>query len=234
MKQREIDAAWQAPRQCELCGIRHLVLFADLDSDDFQLIHKPIDVLSYSAGAVLYRTSDAPEYLFTIRQGLLKLVQYLPNGGQRIVRVLEQGDVAGLELLLGQPYQHDVVVLEPTDVCRIPVAVVDRLSRDTPRLHRQLLKRWQRAVNEADAWLTDLSTGSARSRVARLLLRLAEIGSADRFYLPSREDIGAMVGITTETASRSIAEFKRAGVIRELDAKHAALDEFEMKGFSEK
>ena len=104
----------------------------------------------------------------------MKLVQYLPDGSQRIVRLLHSADVAGLEALLGQSYQHDAVVLQAASVCRLPIEVVKRLDRDSPKLHHELLLRWQRALTEADAWLTLLSTGTARQRVARLLLRLLE------------------------------------------------------------
>jgi CRP/FNR family transcriptional regulator len=221
---RDIEIAWAGPPQCRHCSIRDLVLFADLAHDDFQLIHKPIDELHLGVGEVLYRPADQPAHVFTVREGLVKLVQYLPNGGQRIVRLLKQGDVAGLEVLLGHPYQHEAVVLEAVLACHIPVSVIDRLSQDTPRLHKQLLARWQRAVSDADAWITDLSTGPAQSRVARLLLRLTGSQSGDNCYLPTREDIGAMVGITSETASRVVAELKRNGLVSELDTKHARLN----------
>ena len=224
LQDRDIEVAWTGPPQCEHCGIRDLVLFADLRHDDFELIHKPIDELRCGVGEALYRPVDHPGHVFTIRQGLLKLVQYLPNGGQRIVRLLKQGDVAGLEVTLGHPYQHEAVVLEVVSACRIPVSVITRLSRDTPRLHQQLLTRWQRVVSDADTWITGLSTGPAQSRVARLLLHMLGSQPDNRCYLPTREDIGAMLGITPETASRMVAELKRSGLVHELDAKHARVD----------
>jgi CRP-like cAMP-binding protein len=40
----------------------------------------------------------------------------------------------------------------------------------------------------------------------------------------SREDMGAMLGITTETASRTIAEFKRRSLLVETDPNRFLLD----------
>ena len=106
-----------------------------------------------------------------------------------------------------------------------PVQVVRELSRHNPTLHHELLNRWQRALSDADAWLTELSTGSARHRVARLILRLSDTGPGQpECRLFSREDLGAMLGITTETASRTIAEFKRNGWLRELATNHFVVD----------
>jgi CRP/FNR family transcriptional regulator, anaerobic regulatory protein len=224
VKENAIDIAWQGPPQCRDCGIRNLVLFADLQQADFRLIHQPIAELDLAAAGTLYHAGAAAHSVFTIRAGLVKLVQYQADGNQRILRLLKQGDVAGMEALVGQPYQHDAVVLEPLSVCRIPVGVVERLSRDTPRLHHQLLSRWQRALHDADTWLTSLSSGPSPVRVARLLLYLAESRPDQTCFLPSRDDIGAMLGIASETASRVTADLKRKGWIRELDPRHVLVD----------
>ena len=116
------------------------------------------------------------------------------------------------------------MALQATEVCSLPAPVVDRLSRDNPALHWELLNRWQRALSEADAWLTELSTGAARQRVARLLLRLVRDEQQSECELFSREDIGAMLGITTETASRTIAELRRQSLLVETGPNRFLLD----------
>ncbi len=198
---------------CLNCDIRSSVLFAGLSDADCEVIARPIDDLVVQPQDFLYRAGSTATAIFTVRGGLIKLVQYLPDGKQRIVRLLRGYDVTGLEAMLGQPYQHDAIVLQKAEICRIPLEVVQQLEDRNPRVRKELMTRWQRALEEADVWLTQLSTGSARARMARLLLRLVEKG--DRCNLFSREDMGAMLGITTETASRIIAEFKRSGAIGE-------------------
>lgn len=216
VKKGEIQAAWKGLAQCRGCGVRDLVLFADLREEDFSLIHLPIDELLFAPGATLYRLGDEPGAVYTVRSGLIKLVQYLPDGSQRIVRLLRQGDLAGLEALLGQPYQHTAEALHPSLTCRIRREVVHRLSEKTPRLHQQLMRRWQMAIERADAFLVELGTGSARARVARLFLILVDDREEQTCTLFGREDLGAMLGITTETASRAVADFKRQGLLTEL------------------
>ncbi len=215
MKNLSPKEAWSGVADCQTCTLRDSVLFSGLGEKEFECIHSPIDIFLLPAGALLYRAGDEGGYLYTIRRGLVKLVQYLPDGNQRIVRLLRSTDVAGLEALLDQDYQHDAVVLQSTEVCRLPVEIVRCMDRENPLLHRELMSRWQRALTEADAWLTELSTGSAKQRVARLLLRLFDQESG-QCELLSREDIGAMLGLTTETASRTIAEFKRRGLLTQL------------------
>ena len=44
------EAAWRGTSDCQVCGIRAMVLFADLNEQDFQFIHSPIDDLEYRTG----------------------------------------------------------------------------------------------------------------------------------------------------------------------------------------
>ncbi|MCG8018493.1 MAG: Crp/Fnr family transcriptional regulator [Candidatus Thiodiazotropha sp. 'RUGA'] len=209
---------------CLKCSLRESVLFADLKEEDFEKLHDPIDQYTLPVGSTLYHSGDKGDRMYTVRTGILKLVQYLPDGSQRIVRLIRSTDITGLECILGEAYQHDAVVLQETEVCALPVRVVDNLSKENPALHLELLNRWQRALKEADAWLTELSTGSAKQRVARLLLRLVKDTHESQCSLFAREDMGAMLGITTETASRTIAEFKRQSLLIETAPNQFLLD----------
>ena len=96
--------------------------------------------------------------------------------------------------------------------------MIEQLGRERPRLYQELMARWQQALAEADTWLTQFTTGTARQRVARLLLRLSCAEQDSPLPLFGREDMGAMVGLTTETVSRTIAELRRQGSLRDQDA----------------
>lgn len=187
-------------------------------------MHLPIDDIEYEPGHRLYLQGDKLPFVYTIRSGMIKLVQRLQNGDRRIVRLLGQGDLAGLESLEGQVMDHDAITLDHVSVCRIPKSVIETLRRDTPSLHNALMMRWQKALTHANKWITELSTGNSKERVARLLLLLDDTSVDDTFFLPTREDMGAMLGITTESASKATAEFKRNGWLNPLQHNRAFID----------
>lgn len=219
MKPSAINHAWNGAEKCQLCPIRDLVLFADLKQDDFHLLHLPIKELELKVGGILYEQKDKIDYVYTIRSGLIKLVHYLPDGNYRIIRLLRQGDLAGIEALNGSAYLHHAIALQDTSICQIPVKNIEQLNDNSSHLYKQLTARWHKVQSDADIWLADLTMGSSKQRVAKLLIYLADYKTevpTESFYLPSREDIGALLAITTETASRIIAEFKRAGVLTTL------------------
>jgi CRP-like cAMP-binding protein len=72
--------------------------------------------------------------------------------------------------------------------------------------------------------LTELGTGSTQKRIARLLIHLAGDDPDGSCYLPPREDIAAIIGTATETASRVVAELRRSGFIEETAPHRARVD----------
>ena len=211
------DSAWRGTADCRNCGIRDMVLFADLTEDDFSLIHAPIDDLEFSAGDSLQRMGDSALSLMTLRAGVVKLVRNTADGRQRIVRVLRPGDVIGLEALFSSTYESDAVALTGVKVCRLPTEVIQRLNRETPRLHQRLMGKWHQSLKEADDWLAELNFGNARQRVGSLVIKMRSSTDADTVTLFSREDMGAMLDLKLETVSRTLNAFVREGLLEQLD-----------------
>jgi len=215
------ESAWRGTVDCRKCGIRDMVLFADLTDEDFNLIHAPIDDLAFVPGDTLLHMGHAASSLMTIKVGMVKLVRNLPDGRQRIVRVLRAGDVIGLEALFAPVYEAEAVALTPVSVCRLPVDVIHRLNRETPRLHERLMGKWHQSLKEADDWLADLNFGNARQRLAGLILKMrasdADGAAAVQVTLFSREDMGAMLDLKLETVSRTLNAFIREGVLEPTD-----------------
>ena len=217
------EAAWRGHSDCEQCGIKDVVLFGDLQEEDFKLIHRPIDDIEYPSAGVLFHQQDEAKAIFTLRSGLVKLTRLLPDGTERIVRVLRKGDVIGLEATAGKHYDTGAYALTPARVCRIPVDVILRLSTESPRLHQRLMQKWTHQLHEADDWISELAHGTARQRVIRLILKLQipqtapQLSQDTQAMLFSRDEMAMMLGLTVETISRIIASLTRAQSIERLD-----------------
>ena len=211
------ESAWRGTSDCRNCGIRDMVLFANLNEQDFNLIHAPIDDLVYQPGDTLYEALASALGVFTVRQGMVKLVRVSADGRERVVRVLVPGDVAGLEALATGHYGSQAVALNEVSLCRIPLEVMHQLSANSPRMHHELMKKWQSALKQADDWLADLNFGSARQRVGNLIRKMHEVSDDGTAMLFGRDDMGAMTDLKLETVSREVSALVRAEVIRPLD-----------------
>ena len=213
----QTESAWRGTSDCRNCGIREMVLFADLNEQDFKLIHAPIDDLVYQPGQALYEASDQALGVFTLRKGMVKLVRVTADGRERVVRVLFAGDVVGLEALATRRYDSQAVALSEVSLCRIPLDVVHQLGANSPRLHRKLMEKWQSALKLADDWLAELNFGTARQRVLHFIRKMHEVSEDGTATLFGRDDMGAMMDLKLETVSREVTALVRAGVMAPLD-----------------
>ena len=148
---------------------------------------------------------------------MVKLVRSTIDGRERIVRVLRQGDVCGIEATATAHYDTEAVALVETSVCRIPLAVIHHLASNSPRMHLRLMQKWQHALKEADDWLAELNFGTARQRVAGLALKMRDPEHPQETQFFAREDMGAMLDLKLETVSRTLSGLVREGVLKSLD-----------------
>jgi CRP/FNR family transcriptional regulator len=203
--------------QCEGCSIYNVALLQQLiDRSALDDALRPIDDLALVRGDVVYQERDSEDAIYTIRRGLVKAVQYLPDGAQRIVRLYNQGNALGVERLLNLPYEHTLIATGPVNLCRIPLNVIRDLNKQTPQLYEELIEHWHSHVRQADTWITQFSTGSVRARVARFILYLAELEGEvpeDNVELLHGEEMAAVLGVTPESVSRVMAELKRNGTL---------------------
>ena len=213
------ESAWRGTSDCRNCGIRDMVLFADLNEHDFGMIHAPIDDLEFKQGEMLYDEGRVANGIFTLRTGMIKLVRVTADGRQRIVRVLRPGDVVGLEALAASQYDSQAMALTDVSVCRIPVEVIHKLGANSQRLHFKLMQKWQQTLKDADDWLADLNFGTARQRVSNLILKMRNPSDGQIATLFARDDMGAMLDLKLETVSREVSRLIRENVIKPMDKK---------------
>jgi len=210
------DVEWIGRAHCGKCHIRKLMLFSELPENAFDVLLQPIDHFLHPPNSVLYEVNTQKKFIYSIRRGLVKLVHISPDGAYRIVRLLGPGAVIGLELLDGaEGYHHTAIAINQVDLCRIPVPTIKQLEKDYHSLCKHVGQQLQDQLDLADQWIIALGTGSAKQRVAQLILVMHKLyaDKHDAFILLSREDMAAMIGIAIETVSRMIAEFKRQKIL---------------------
>jgi CRP-like cAMP-binding protein len=237
MKTIEIKSAWQGISDCENCSIRSSALFAELNEEDFSKIHSPIDDLSFDANSEIFAQGDSAQFLYTLRSGYVKILHINSDGSERIVRIVLPGNLFGMEALLGDRYEHAAVALTNVRVCRIPKQIIVSLGEESPRLHRQIVRKWGEALLQSESWFSEINTGRIEVRLARFFLKRAkESGSYAIAPLFKREDMGLMMDVKFETISRALASMAEQGLISNITRLSVqipsikVLEEFAKKG----
>lgn len=211
---------------CAACEVRGAALFGALSDDGLDRIHVPIAGQALPADASIFAGGTTGETVYTVRAGLVRFERFTARGDRRIVRLAGRGDLIGQEALLQRPYLDEAIACTPVQLCRIPRTLIDTLDDRPSPLPRELLQRMQRTLDEAEAWIADLCTGPARRRLLRLFERLARHHGADgTIWMPRRDEIGAMLDMTVETASRLVSRLRREAVLELCGPRSARLNE---------
>lgn len=212
-------------RACAACRVRDHALFGALDADGLARIHADIATPELAAGQPVYQAGESGGAAYTVRAGIVRFERVTQGGSRRIVRLAGPGSLIGQEALLRRPYAEEAIACTAVSLCRIPRSLIDDMGRDDPSLLHELLQRLQGALEDAESWVADLTTGPAQRRLLKLLQQLDRLADADgRIWLPRRADIGAMLDMTLETASRLVSRLVREGVLQLRPPHEALLD----------
>ena len=202
--------AWRNDQTCRVCHERPRALLdgatsALLAADDMKVVNVRIN-----RGQSVFSQAETAEYLWVLRTGAVKLLGTAWDGKPRICRVLKPGEILGIEGLVSGGYLHTAIAAAETRACRYPLTEIRKLCLAHADLQWSLMERAHAELAATQQWLVDATNASspARARMARLLLRLRD-GDSTLVHKFTREDLGLMLGITIETASRIIAAFLR-------------------------
>lgn len=219
------DDSHPQARVCAACEVRRSALFGALDAASLERIHAHIAAPQLAPDERVFGRGDPGTAVYTVRSGIVRFERVTEGGERRIVRLAGRGDLIGQEALLQRPYSDEAVACTPVQLCRIPRNLIDELGSTQGALPRELMARWQRALDAAETWVAELSAGAARGRLLRLLLRLADLaGPGVPLWMPRREEIGDMLGITVETSSRLISQLRREGLLELVGSRGARID----------
>lgn len=169
----------------------------------------------FAPRATVWHAGENAENLAVVVKGRLKLCENTGRG-EVIFDIQTPGDVVG-ELALSSDglYKTDLVTLRKTELLLLPMAAVrDILLSDTKAtaalamdIGSQLIRSYRR--------LHDLAAGSVQSRLARVVLRLAERAGEpfpDGILVPvklRRRELAAMAATSLESVSRTLNRWHR-------------------------
>ena len=172
-----------------------------------------------AAGETLYDARSPQANVYALRAGFVKLAVLDATGGNHIVRFLLPGDVAGLDAFAGDAHSSAAIVLEDCEVCQIPVYRLELLAEYQGRIRAHLHELLARELADAQGHAAALAGLTAAQRVAGFLIEFSRRWtvrgfSGTEFRLPmGRRELGEHLGLTMESVSRILSDFRALGCI---------------------
>lgn len=215
------DDAHHCPVPDQLDAMAKVTLFNDLDDDEIVAVNAAMRVDSHPADSVIHHAGQPADRLYVVASGRVKLVRPTLSGDDVIVDLLGPGGLFGTLRQLGR-HRHDVTAMAVTTTCTLQLTtdVFQRVLAEHPGMALRVLDDVASSLDQAREQLESLSTDPVAVRVARTLVMLADRfgrprpGDAVLLQVPlTRTDLAAMTGATTESVSRVVSRWRRAGII---------------------
>lgn len=166
-------------------------------------------------GEVLFEQGDPGETLYAIGSGTLEFSVLSPDGRKLILDVMSKGAIFGeIALFSPGPRTATVIALEGATVWGIKNADVLASLNERPELGVDMIQLAGRRMRWMGQQLRDQVFLPLPMRLAQKILYLAKHNGADDNTLKlSQAELAEFVGVSRESVSKTLAIWKREGVI---------------------
>ena len=205
---------------CSQCNLRELCLPYGLSDPELDRVDELVGTRrKIKRHSHLYRSGDSFEAIYAIRTGFFKTDVLLEDGRDQVTGFQMAGEILGMDGISTEYHSCNAVALEDSEVCVIPFAKLEELSREINALQHNFHKVMSREIVRDHGLMMLLGTMRAEERLAAFLLNMSQRFMA-RGYSPqefhlrmTREEIGSYLGLKLETVSRAFSKFQDEGYI---------------------
>lgn len=168
----------------------------------------------------IFRQGDEPVRFHALVSGWVRILQAGADGELAVVRFIGPAEVFGSFALFNTGgYPADAVTVVDSVELSWSELHMAHLIQKYPGIAINLVSIAARRLSELQERVREISTQPAEQRIANVLLRLAARGTlaaGDRAEIPvpfMRKDIASLAATTLYTASRTLAGWRRTGLV---------------------
>ncbi len=206
----------QGDEECRFCEAK---LYSGLPQEQVRDIRDLLSLCNTGPGDMLFRAGDPSIYLYVIHEGQIKLTRSDVSGHERLIGLVGPGYLLGFDTIGNPMYSYSAKTLTPSVFCRIKHSDIMKVLAKNSKVSLNVLLAINEQLAEARTLIRVLGQKTAVEKVAALLLNLLplkmdeEAGKTQALHL-SRYEMAEILGITVETVSRIMAQFRREAIIK--------------------
>lgn len=194
--------------------------FAGLSRPELQEIDQLFRATGYQEEEVVYFEGDPAGHFYVVAAGKVQLMRHTRMGKDVLLDLLKPGEYfGGLSPSPEETYSETAIAHTSVCTLRMGKDVFRSILSQRPEVALRVLEITTARLSAAQEMVRQLSAHSVEQRIAFTLLKLAdkfgrrhEKGLLIQTPL-SRDELAEMTGTTTESASRVISQFQKAGLI---------------------
>lgn len=223
---------------CCSCNFRRGGFFCQPSADELKHFDALKHVSVYPAGAFLFSEQQKSRGIYLLCEGQVKLSFSSSEGKTLVLRIAKPGEVLGLlSAVSGNPYEVTAETLRPCQTAFVDNNDFQKFLRKHPIVFQSVATHLGWEYKAACEQLCTVGLGSlVFGRVAKFLLNWSveagAPGHGARFILAlTHEQIAEHIGITRESVTRALSEFRGRGLIESHGSTFVIADRTALQGF---
>lgn len=216
MEKKNISWSQQDSDACSKCDVKanYSVIFNNLSNTYIECI--PHFTSGIPSGTIIYEQGSKDDYIYTIKSGIVAIIDTDDNLKERTVELLTKGMIAGIEPTYNQEYLQTAISLTPVSLCKI------KLTKDYIDTHKNydlchnISKKWQEKYNN-QIRTTEFTIGQTKERLIKLFTFLSKhtyMEDDNEFYMLPLRHISSIIGISVENTSRTLSKMKKNSILK--------------------
>jgi len=201
--------------------LRHLDWLSVLSPAESKLLMSESRSHHYSPGEMIFAPTPQPNAVYLVEQGLVRIYRLAASGAETTFGYVWPGEVFGELVLFGVTSRKSFAeAVRSSTVRSVPRAVFARLLEARPTLVLAVTKQIGGRLRRIENRVEHLAFRSVRSRLAQILLELAEdFGQREsvagvRIDVPlTQGELATLVGSVRQTVNMALREFEQEGWI---------------------
>lgn len=192
-------------------------MFSSLSPEDAAALQPALQLRKVGEGTRLWNQGDPVRGFYLVVSGAVKVFRVSPHGNEQVMTIATPGQTfAEAAVFMGGGYPAHAETLQDSDLLFVErEPFVRQLHRD-PNLALRIMAGMAMKLRRMVAMVEDLTLRDARGRLCRYLAGLVPEGASApvTVKMPARQLlIARMLGITSETLSRTLKALKEEGLL---------------------
>ena len=172
--------------------------------------------LKFRAGEVICKQGAFASSIMYVYQGLVKTYLETPEGSHVVLNVLPEGSFIGLcSLFTDYIYHQSAAAIIDSTVCSVDIKVFEEFSKSNGEFASEVIKMLNHYIMSNNQRFLSLTHKQTNGRFADAMIFLSEkVYKSTKFTLTMmRKDLAELTGMSPESISRVITQFKKDGII---------------------
>ena len=170
----------------------------------------------FKKGEVIYKEGEYSNNAFLIYKGSVKSIKFNEFGKELIINIYKADDFFGFAAIIeNSHYYETIMAMENTEILAISKTILQQILENNFKLSLEIFQLINDNLIEIKDQLLQMAYGSMRRKTAITILKFARMMNKNpsNSINISRRDLAGVAGIATESLIRTLADFKKSGIL---------------------